>query len=264
MYLVATLPNSLNPVERGPQLPLVQYWHEEGMPGYIADLCQAFERLNPDLCHLVFNESSAKAFIGEQLGERRLRAFCACGVPAMQADYLRYCAVFVLGGAYADIDACCIKGLSSMIPQPGCGQLFMQPGKEGREGLIVNGLFGFGSPRHPFLELALEVATANIECRVSNSVYITTGPVIFTMLYRLHRLGSFAALIDRSGDDSATEFARHLCDAIGDFGLVERAFEGIVISPPADNLWIRSPGRLLPYKRTGAHWMKARGEIFKR
>src|SRR5262245_47838054 len=144
--------------------PLVQYWHSESIPGYIEDLLATFRDHNPSMRHMVFNEGTATEFIARHYGERELRAFHACAVPAMQADYFRYCAVHVLGGTYVDVDFRCERPLDGLAEFDGMGQLF-----EREHGGIVNGIFIFTSPRHPVLSLALEIATANIEQRVSQN-----------------------------------------------------------------------------------------------
>jgi mannosyltransferase OCH1-like enzyme len=63
----------------------------------------------------------------------------------MQADYLRYAAVLALGGFYADVDFRRLADLKPLIPSSGHGRLFRGP-----KGNVINGLFAFGSPGHPF------------------------------------------------------------------------------------------------------------------
>jgi mannosyltransferase OCH1-like enzyme len=142
------------------RLPLIQYWHSDAMPDRIAGLIESFRRLNPDLRHLVFNERSAAAFIGEHYDSRQLRAFRSCAVPAMQADYLRCCAALALGGVYCDAYWQCIARMQPLIPPPGNGRLF-----QAEKGNIISGIFAFGAPGHAFLELVLEIA--NCEHRAS-------------------------------------------------------------------------------------------------
>lgn len=240
-------------------MPIVQYWHSEDVPHYMGDLFQTFGDLNPDRPHLVFDRRSAASFISQHLGPRRLRAFQACAIPAMQADYFRYCAILVLGGAYCDADTRCVASLSSMIPTGRRGRVFLR-----RDGVaVLNAYFAFGSPGHPLLELALDVATRNIERRVDDSIYAVTGPLIFTNLYRLHRLGSFDALIDFMADRRYAGPARTLCESIDDYDRVSQAFEGVTVSPDSENTWICGPGRPLPYKQTGTHWTKFEGGIYR-
>jgi mannosyltransferase OCH1-like enzyme len=56
----------------------------------------------------LFDERSARAFIGGSLDARHERAFERCYHPAMQADYFRLCYLFVEGGFYVDADDICV------------------------------------------------------------------------------------------------------------------------------------------------------------
>ena len=240
-------------------LPIVQYWHSEPIPDYISDLLATFGEQNPDLLHLVFSERSDTEFIAERFSKRELRAFRACAVPAMQADYFRYCAVLTLGGIFGDADARCIGRIRPLIPAVGSGQLFRRPG-----GPVINALFGFGSPRHRFLKLVLEIVTANIEQRLCNRVYYTTGPPIFETLHLLHRLGSFDAVIEQNKGRVSEEFVRFYCEVIGEHSRVGNAMEGIEVSPlQKQDAYIRGPGMPLPYKKTDTHWTNLEQEIFR-
>lgn len=240
--------------------PIIQYWHEDEAPDYIASLLATFAEFNPERPQLVFSERSAAAFIAEHLGSRRVRAFQACAVPAMQADYFRYCATLVLGGIYCDADFRCIASIGPVIPLAGEGHLFK---RDGEGGAVVNGFFAFGSPGHRFLELVLDVVTTNIERRSADSVYAVTGPLVFTNLYRLHRLGSFEALVEQMAKRPSAPYARSLCKAIGDYERVDRAFEGIKVSSAESNSWIRAPEGPLPYKETDSHWTNVKQSIFR-
>jgi mannosyltransferase OCH1-like enzyme len=245
------------PVEGGP--PIIQYWHSESIPSYIDDLFATFRERNSDMLHLVFNERTAAAFIAAHFGPRELGAFRTCAVPAMQADYLRYCAVLALGGVYSDADIRCVGRLRPLIPGPGSGHLVGLP-----TGPVVNGFFAFGSAGHDFLELTLEIATANIERRLCNRVYYTTGPPIFSTLHQLHRLGSFDAVLELSEGRLDEEFVRAYCEAIGDYTRVSRAMEGIEILSKRDReAIIQSPGVPLPYKGSATHWTNLEQEIFR-
>ena len=254
--IVSLLPGAAGKIE-GPHI--TQYWHSEDVPDYIAGLLETFHDLNPTMRHTVFSESSAAAFIEEHLEPRHLHAFQACAVPAMQADYFRYCAVFALGGVYCDADARCIADLGSLVPTAGEGRLFHRGDGPG----VINALFAFGAPGHPFLELVLEIVTTNIERRICDRVYFTTGPPIFTSLFWLHRLNSVDAFLEHADKGNYFRYGRAYVDAIDDYSQVERAFEGIVVSPAAENVWTGVPTVHLAYKETDDHFPRAAGKIFR-
>lgn len=207
----------------------------------------------------MFNTASADAFIADQFTSREVASFRACVVPAMQADYFRYCVILALGGLYSDVDFKCTASIRPLVPVDGKGQLFRGP-----KGNVINSIFAFGSPGHPFLELALEIATANIECRLCDHVYYTTGPPIFMSLVNLHRLGSFDALIKQIPHGSPQrEWARSYCEVVDDYSRVSRALQGIEVSQPlAYQPVIQPPTEPLRYRQSPLHWMNFKGSIF--
>lgn len=246
-------------------VPLVQYWHDGKPPEEIAELLGSFRRHNPGMRHLVFDERSAATLIGEHFGEGELRAFRSCAVPAMQADYFRYCAVYVLGGVYSDADLRCRGDLSS-LSAGAAGTLFGAPQKA-----VVNGFFAF-APRHPLLHLALRVATANIERRTSGNVWWTTGPLVFSALAGLHWTGSFEAFLDlpqcrrpeRGEDGKPTWNPELICEAVGEYSHLARAFEDVRILPTEEiERWISRPSTTPAYKATSSHWLNFSGSIYR-
>jgi Glycosyltransferase sugar-binding region containing DXD motif len=256
---------------------IVQYWHGEDVPGEIGQLLVSFREQNPEMRHLVFSEASAERFIDDRFGSRELAAFRACAVPAMQADYLRYCAVLHYGGVYADADLRCVAPLSSLLDAAETGILFgweklpprwQNTSFEWRERVgpyraVLNSLFAFASPGHPLLELAVEIATANVENRVAEDVGLTTGPAIFTCLYLLRELGSFGAYVDYVEGGVLESSAPLLCETIGDYHRVPRAFSGVLIPPMAESqAWAFTPRPPPSYKAT-SHWADVTSSIFR-
>jgi hypothetical protein len=257
---------------------IVQYWHSEEIPGYIAELLASFGAANPEMRHLVFSMRKAERTIGEHFGGREVEAFRACAVPAMQADYFRYCAVHALGGVYADADFRCLTSLRNLLDGPQSGTLFGRPElpprwrnpqfewreRAGPYRVVMNSFFAFPSPGHPLLELAVEIATAGVEGRVAEDVALVTGPAIFTSLYLLRETGSFEEFVRYAEGGALEPSSRLLCETIGDYERVGRAFAGV--SMPAETearAWVGSPDAPLPYKDTEAHWMNTSTSIYR-
>ena len=234
--------------------PLIQYWHCEETPDYIGSLLASFREKNPELRHMLFDRKTAGDFIAMHFGERELSAFLSCAVPAMQSDYFRYCAVYALGGIYADADYACRRSLAPLL-DGAAGYLF-----EGA-GPIVNSLLAFRAPKHPLLGMAIAIASSNIEDRWGEKTAITTGPMILTALERFRRAGSRHA---RTGRQRPGPLIRRIEDATRIHGPVERAFEDVVICPfPTLRDWVTSPGPAgLPYKTGDGHWANWRGSMF--
>jgi Glycosyltransferase sugar-binding region containing DXD motif len=231
--------------------PIVQYWHDGAPPAEIEALIATFRELNPGLAHRVFEKERAEELIAAHFSERELAAFRACAVPAMQADYLRYCAVLVHSGIYADADFRCLRSLDPLLSVAG-GTAFESP-----NGHVDNGFFAFATPRHPFLRLALDVATNNIEQRVAETVNMVTGPWVFSSLRALHELGSLKLANERAAGTPLERFARSVTEAIGDYERLIEAFADVRIEPSeAAEDWISKPDIPPAYKDTDLHWTR--------
>lgn len=263
-----------------PALAISQYWDTEAIPPYIGDQFATFRELNPEFRHRIFSESAAEALIGERFGERQLSAFRACAIPSMQSDYFRYCAVLAFGGVYADADARCMRPLRPLLEQLDGGEIFFSPTAhmhEGREARrIWSHFFAFRQPGHPFVKLALEIATANLEERIAervwlggdhvvNSVWLTVGPGVFSLMRFIWEWGSFDAFIATARGTPVEHFAPLYCEVIGDYERLTSAFEGVRTSSYEEmQHWVEEvPRSQLPYKETDDHWHNARGSIFR-
>jgi hypothetical protein len=262
-------------VKSGP--PIIQYWDSEEVPDYVAATVASFAELNPDLTHRLFDRREAGGLIAERFGARHAAAFAACAVPAMQADYFRYCAAFALGGVYVDVDFSCRASLRPLLDDAATGTLFGRaelpspwrtPAFEWREPVgayrvVMNSLFAFPSPGHPLLELAIEIATANIEGRVAEDVALVTGPAIFTSLYQLNELDSFDAFVAYLRGSAMEASARLLCETVGEHARVQRAFEGVrVLAEEETGRWVAASEAPLPYKATERHWTNVTSSIY--
>lgn len=259
---------------------VIQYWHNPPPPVEVSEAFNSFASHNPGLVHRIFDRGEAITFIAENYSTRELEAFRACAVPAMQADYLRYCAVLVLGGAYIDADFKCLGDISQLAEADGAeGLLFgradplpeaaaaaLGPYRVGRYHPVNNSVFAFRQAGHPFLRLALDVATANIENRVVDGapgVWLTAGPGVFTSMYLAHRLGSLDAFLEYCTGRPLAATAPWFCDVVGDWSKLDMAWAGVRIRPRHDlAAWLQ--GYELPLESEGpeAHWKALHGSIF--
>lgn len=239
------------------RLKIVQYWDTETIPDYLTDELATFNDLNPDFHHLVFSRTAAEEFIAEHFTPREVAAFRRCAVPSMQSDYLRFCAGLVFGGIYSDVDFRCVAPLAPLVPDPGNIRLFLGP-----KGNVISGFFAFCSRGHAFFELALEIATVNIERRLPDSVYFATGPPIFTGLVVLYCVGSRDGSIAPIEDRLLQEAIRAYWEVIGSPDRIAAALGGVEVRPTSEYREYVRPTGPLPYKSTESHWLNAKGDIF--
>jgi Glycosyltransferase sugar-binding region containing DXD motif len=233
--------------------PIVQYWHSAEVPPDVAELMGTFAAHNPELPYRSFSEPEAERLIARHYGARELAAFRACAVPAMQADYFRYCAVRALGGVYVDADFRCRRSLTDLVHSTKGGMLFRRE----PQGNLINGFFAFRAPGHPLLRLALDVATSNIERRAPVKVNTATGPWIFSSLAVLHELGSAVRARRAARQSELGRYAESLLAAVGDYERVTRAFEDVTIVPFRRAWrWIDADDELPSYKRDDSYWAR--------
>lgn len=243
-------------------VPVIQYWHAERVPDYLERAFASFRDHNPGMRHRVFSEAEADAFIARHFTSRELAAFRACAVPAMQADYFRYCAVLVLGGVFSDADHRCVASLDTLLEGPGRGRLFGRSG-----GPVVSGFFAFTRPAHPLLRLALEIATANIEARVPGAVWRVTGPAVFSGLAFALEYESVAAFVSAAHTTHGGRLlpvAESLSRVVSERDEIVSAFEDVVVRPiDSCARWLAGTEDPMYYKTTSAHWTRWNGSIYR-
>ena len=239
----------------------------------------SFSSHNPGLRRRLFDQSTAASFIAEHLSARNVEAFAACAAPTGQADYFRYCAAYVEGGLCIDADVRCLGDIGALFDRPR-GIVFGQrdplprrieglppwPYRVGPYETLINGIFAFAQPADPFLALAIEVATANIEHRVADGprgVWLTTGPGVFTSLYLLHGLGSIDAFMRYSVGTIVEPSASLFCEVVESADRVERAFDGLDTAAVED---LHGSLEHVGIPRSGdgvSHWSQSPGSIFR-
>jgi len=237
---------------------LTQYWHAPPPPE-VAALVATQVAANPDLVHRLFDHASASRFIAQRLGERAAKAFAECAVPAMQADFFRYCVLLADGGFWVDADTHGLAPMSGLLPEGAQGVVFERENQN-----VINGCIGFRAPGHPLAALLHEIAIEGIERRVSNSVWVTTGPGILTYLLLLTRLDAHdRATLDFDAIGLDVTRSVRLCAeiALRRFPDLNSVFAGIAVRPFRDTEAV-APEVAMAYKAGPLHWVAWEGSIF--
>lgn len=89
------------------QIPknIVQFWDENDIPKDVLECIESWQSLkSKGFQHHLFNNSTARKFITENLHEENVKAFDRCYHPAMKSDYFRLCFIYCKGGFYVDVD----------------------------------------------------------------------------------------------------------------------------------------------------------------
>jgi len=239
---------------------LFQYWDTGDPPDDVAAWVESFRSLNPEMRHRLFSRDDAAWFIKKHLGDRELRAFDVCAVPAMQADYFRLCAMFAKGGVYSDADYFCLKPLNelaALTPKSLVALLDDQ---------FMNSFLLCRTAGNPYLGACLDLATLNIEERRVSSPFTATGPgvlnAIRVLLDPAAAPGVLAAydnaICSEWGFPETITLARA---AIAVTATLREAFAAMTVMPFGQlRSWI---GRGYPaYQRTAVHWRNWDGSIY--
>ena len=177
----------------------MQFWHDlRELPADVEECIVSWAGWTANgFAHRLFDERSAKEFIGGSLSARHKHAFELCYHPAMQADYFRLCHLFVKGGFYVDADDVCVGTDIGWLFDD--GRLKIQPlCYDTASGTMVNPslflhndaynpswIFYFNnnpliaSQEHPVIDRALRQATDLLESAGEDAlpeIQATTGP----------------------------------------------------------------------------------------
>ncbi len=262
--------------ERGEQrFTLFQYWDTPTPPPEVAACMAYMGANNPEFTHEVFDEHRARAFIAAHYGPRELRAFDACAVPAMQADYFRLCALESTGGLYIDADTQSLEPVAPLVARAPGGVVYMFFGN------FNNAIAFFPKAHSPFLRACLALATDNIETRRFSAVFTTTGPGVFDAVRAVMAPATLEATIAafESKRGSGDRFFGMTAEQILAWGfreLLDVARATIALTPELeasirgitllDSFTQMAPwfGAVQPaYKQSPRHWLHWPGSIYR-
>jgi len=182
------------------QIPkiIVQFWDENDVPKDVQECIESWQSLkSKGFEHHLFNNSTARKFITDNLHEENVKAFDRCYHPAMKSDYFRLCFIYCNGGFYVDVDdvysgsdISCLFSDQRIKLQPLCFDIdtnsMVPPDKFNISSEFTdNRIFYFNNnpiiapPHNPIIECALERSTyLLLECdeKVFPEIQSTTGP----------------------------------------------------------------------------------------
>ena len=234
-------------------MKLFQYWDTGQPPDEVAGWIEGFRANNPDLRHRLYNRGSAGHLILKQLGERHRRAFDACAVPAMQADYFRLCALYAKAGVYVDADFQSLAPLSGLLDQAPRSLMLVWRER------VNTGLMMFRRRRDAVVGACLELATRNIEARHPGRVWLITGPALPNIV---------RALVDPDWAQRSEPPRRNIGNYLEPARAIVEVSPALIASVRSMTMlhtlavetWI---GTLAPaYKTTAAHWTNWQGSIY--
>jgi mannosyltransferase OCH1-like enzyme len=156
---------------------IFQFWDRDP-PSEIVDLMNTWKLEQPGFLYRAFDAEAALTFITDNIGAEAGEAYRECKLPAMKADFFRYCALYASGGIYIDADTQNRGGgLRPLYDQLDRGMLFLRKANVANDFMIVKAV------SDPLMRYAIDRAIVNIKSRKSNNVWEVTGPGILTALF---------------------------------------------------------------------------------
>jgi mannosyltransferase OCH1-like enzyme len=142
---------------------------------------------NPGWKNVYFSGNQRRQFILHHFGRRTCEAYDKLVPGAFQADLFRYCAIYVLGGVWADFTLQFLEPIESGFLNRHTDSLVLcHDRSDGTLPQLVNALFA-ARPQHPFIKLCVDTAVRNIErSYYGESGLAITGPLMFRRAYDEH------------------------------------------------------------------------------
>jgi mannosyltransferase OCH1-like enzyme len=156
---------------------IFQFWNSPVPPEEVSVLLQTWNA-EPGCSQQLYDYDSARALIKENFEISTLISFDSCAVPAMQADFFRYCILYLKSGLYLDADTRSLAKMQELLSLASQRGILMD-----RRGNIANDFMFFSQMQDPLLEKVIRVAESNIKLQVSQNVWEVTGPGIMTKIF---------------------------------------------------------------------------------
>lgn len=160
-----------------------QYWHESELPADAAPLVQRWRDV-PGFDHVLYDDAAAEKLVAENFDETTLSAFRQCALPSMRADMFRVCALAKYGGIYVDLGTEPIGDIAALWNSTARGVVLRREPDSGGGGVrFPTGFILLKSAGDPLMAAALARVTTNVLERVSDNLWVVTGPGVITALF---------------------------------------------------------------------------------
>ena len=153
---------------------IYQTWETKDLDPNMRAAMQTWIDMNPEYEHRLCDAKDRRDFVAEHFSERILKAYDKLRPGTYQADFWRYCVLYMTGGICVDIDVQCKLPMSTVISD---SDEFVSGKAPSYEFAIWVG-FVAARKGHPFLKLALDKVVHNIETDYYGEGGVwPTGPV---------------------------------------------------------------------------------------
>lgn len=154
---------------------IMQTFESRDVPPRMYEATRSWIRENPDYDYWFFDDEDRRELIREHFDDDVSRAYEKLEFGALRADLWRYCALYVHGGVYADVDFVCLSPLREVF-RP--SDEFVTSNAHAPAHALLNGFIA-SVPGHPFLEQAIRRAVENVFSDTPKQPMAVTGPICF-------------------------------------------------------------------------------------
>jgi mannosyltransferase OCH1-like enzyme len=160
---------------------IVQFWDKPEPPADVAALIDGWRTNTPGYEHRLFNDITARQFIGECYGQNAASIYDMIEHVAGKSDLFRLAWIAEHGGIYIDADDRCVGDVGLLLPATSDLVLNWSPGPPP----CVNNWFVAARPKHPvilhMLAEALSLVPAVAARGLRLAPWIVTGPGLYSM-----------------------------------------------------------------------------------
>lgn len=150
---------------------IMQTWKTRALSARMREITQTWELANRGYVYRLYDDDECRRLIEVKFGPRVVAAYDAIEAGAFKADMWRYCALYVHGGVYVDLDTLCIGPIDSII-EP-AAELVVPVDLDSRN--LFNAFLAV-VPRHPVMLACVKRIVANVETGVDQSGFHFSGP----------------------------------------------------------------------------------------
>jgi mannosyltransferase OCH1-like enzyme len=155
-----------------------QTWENKSFSENFQKIINTWKDHNPNYEYRLVDSEERASFIQEHFDENVYNAYCKILPGAFKSDLWRYCALYIYGGFYADIDTLCMGSIDRLLKEDTTFVAVVDLNRTAGEGThnLANGFIG-SIPRHPILKYCIDRIVFNVENKIRpNSILDFSGP----------------------------------------------------------------------------------------
>ena len=150
---------------------IMQTWKTRDLSTRMREITATWRTMNPGYAYSLYDDEECRRLIEVKFGTKVLAAYDAIEAGAFKADLWRYCALYVHGGVYVDLDTMCIGAIDAIVDP--AAALVVPVDLDTRN--LFNSFLAV-VPRHPVMLACVDRIVAKVEAGVDQAGLGFSGP----------------------------------------------------------------------------------------